>query len=265
MIMERTATSDTEQEARDTSSPTHPAVELVDICKSFGNVEVLKGVSAAVVPGETVCLIGASGSGKSTLLRCINLLSPPTSGTIRVHGQVITAPKVNLNGVRSRIGMVFQHFNLFPHKSALDNITIALRRVRKLSRDEAAERALAQLDKVGLRSHAAARPGSLSGGQQQRVAIARSLAMEPDIMLFDEATSALDPELVKGVLDVMRDLATSSGMTMVVVTHEMNFAREVSDRVLFMDRGVIAEEGPARQLLSDPQTPRLRSFLSQVL
>jgi ABC-type polar amino acid transport system ATPase subunit len=263
--MEQTAVSKTEQEQGESASGPQPAVELVDICKSFGSVEVLKGVSASVERGETVCLIGASGSGKSTLLRCINLLSPPSSGTIRVHGKVINAPDVNLNGVRSRIGMVFQHFNLFPHKSALDNITIALRRVRKMSRDEAQEHALAQLDKVGLRSHARKRPGSLSGGQQQRVAIARSLAMEPDIMLFDEATSALDPELVKGVLDVMRDLATGSGMTMVVVTHEMNFAREVSDRVLFMDSGVIAEEGPARQLLTDPQTPRLRGFLSQVL
>ncbi|WP_189929324.1 amino acid ABC transporter ATP-binding protein [Streptomyces sulfonofaciens] len=263
--MEQTAIDDAKPRQRGGDRPVEPAVELLDICKSFGKVDVLKGVSATVVPGETVCLIGASGSGKSTLLRCINLLSPPTSGTIRVHGQVITAPKVDLNAVRSRIGMVFQHFNLFPHKSALDNITVALRRVRRMSRQEAEERALAQLEKVGLRSLASSRPGSLSGGQQQRVAIARSLAMEPDIMLFDEATSALDPELVKGVLDVMRDLATSSGMTMVVVTHEMNFAREVSDRVLFMDSGVIAEEGPARQLLADPQTPRLRSFLSQVL
>jgi ABC-type polar amino acid transport system ATPase subunit len=268
MTMEKTAPGSAmpDQRTEDrTDPPDHPAVELLDVCKSFGSTEVLTGVSASVVPGETVCLIGASGSGKSTLLRCINLLSPPTSGTIRVHGQAITGPKVDVNAVRSRIGMVFQHFNLFPHRSALDNITIALRRVRKIAKQEAEERALAQLDKVGLRTFASARPGSLSGGQQQRVAIARSLAMEPDIMLFDEATSALDPELVKGVLDVMRDLATNSGMTMVVVTHEMNFAREVSDRVLFMDRGVVAEEGPARQLLSDPRTPRLRSFLSQVL
>jgi ABC-type polar amino acid transport system ATPase subunit len=212
-----------------------------------------------------VCLIGASGSGKSTLLRCVNLLSPPTSGTIRLHGKEITDPKVDINAVRSRTGMVFQHFNLFQHMTALGNVAVALRRVRKMSREEAEERALAQLDKVGLRELAASRPGNLSGGQQQRVAIARSLAMEPDIMLFDEATSALDPELVKGVLDVMRDLASSSGMTMMVVTHEMNFAREVADRVMFVDRGVIAEEGPARRLLSDPETVRLRGFLSQVL
>ncbi|MFI5610870.1 amino acid ABC transporter ATP-binding protein [Amycolatopsis sp. NPDC051903] len=242
-----------------------PAIELVDICKSFGTVDVLKGVSATVAHGETVCLIGASGSGKSTLLRCVNLLSPPTSGTIRLHGEAITDPKVDLNAVRSRTGMVFQHFNLFQHKSALDNITLALRRVRKMSREEARERALEQLDKVGLRALASARPSHLSGGQQQRVAIARSLAMEPDVMLFDEATSALDPELVKGVLDVMRDLAENSGMTMLVVTHEMNFAREVADRVLFMDSGVIAEEGPARELLTEPKTPRLQTFLSQVL
>ncbi|MEW2500628.1 amino acid ABC transporter ATP-binding protein [Amycolatopsis sp. NPDC047767] len=255
----------TSPEAADEAKAEVPAIELVDICKSFGAVEVLKGVSATVARGETVCLIGASGSGKSTLLRCVNLLSPPTSGTIRLHGQTITDPKVDLNAVRSRTGMVFQHFNLFQHKSAVDNIALALRRVRKMSREEARERALQQLDKVGLRALASARPSHLSGGQQQRVAIARSLAMEPDIMLFDEATSALDPELVKGVLDVMRDLATASGMTMMVVTHEMNFAREVADRVLFVDSGVIAEEGPARQLLTDPRTPRLKSFLSQVL
>jgi ABC-type polar amino acid transport system ATPase subunit len=242
-----------------------PAVQLEDVCKSFGRVEVLKGVSATIARGETVCLIGASGSGKSTLLRCVNLLSPPTSGTIRLHGKAITDPKVDLNAVRSRTGMVFQHFNLFQHMTALDNITVALRRVRKMSRAEAEERGLRQLDEVGLRALASSRPSHLSGGQQQRVAIARSLAMEPDIMLFDEATSALDPELVKGVLDVMRDLASASGMTMLVVTHEMNFAREVADRVLFVDRGVIAEEGSARELLSDPKTARLQTFLSQVL
>jgi ABC-type polar amino acid transport system ATPase subunit len=242
-----------------------PAVQLEDVCKSFGRVEVLKGVSATIARGETVCLIGASGSGKSTLLRCVNLLSPPTSGTIRLHGKAITDPRVDLNAVRSRTGMVFQHFNLFQHMTALDNITVALRRVRKMSRAEAEERGLRQLDKVGLRALASSRPSHLSGGQQQRVAIARSLAMEPDIMLFDEATSALDPELVKGVLDVMRDLASASGMTMLVVTHEMNFAREVADRVLFVDRGVIAEEGSARELLSDPKTARLQTFLSQVL
>jgi ABC-type polar amino acid transport system ATPase subunit len=262
--MEKATQSDVKTDMR-TQQNDVPAIELRDICKSFGRVEVLKGVSATVASGETVCLIGASGSGKSTLLRCVNLLAPPTSGTIRLHGQTITDPKVDLNLVRSRTGMVFQHFNLFQHMTALGNIAVALRKVRKMSRAEAEERAMAQLDKVGLRSLASARPGNLSGGQQQRVAIARSLAMEPDIMLFDEATSALDPELVKGVLDVIRDLATSSGMTMLIVTHEMNFAREVSDRVLFMDRGVIAEEGQARALLSDPQTPRLQTFLSQVL
>ena len=241
-----------------------PVIELDNVCKSFGSVQVLKGVSATVNRGETVCLIGASGSGKSTLLRCVNLLAPPTSGTIRVAGETITDPNVDLNAVRSRAGMVFQHFNLFPHMSVLGNITVALRRVRKLSKLQAEERAMQQLDKIGLADFAKAHPSSLSGGQQQRVAIARALAMEPEIMLFDEATSALDPELVKGVLDVMRDLA-HSGMTMLVVTHEMAFAREVADRVLFMDRGVIAEQGESRELLANPQTSRLKNFLSQVL
>jgi ABC-type polar amino acid transport system ATPase subunit len=250
---------------RDPKEADVPAVDLENVCKAFGKVEVLKGVTASIDRGETVCLIGASGSGKSTLLRCVNLLSPPTSGAIRLNGHTITDPKVDLNAVRSRTGMVFQHFNLFPHMSVLGNIVLALRRVRKMSNREAQELALNQLDKVGLRELAGARPSNLSGGQQQRVAIARALAMEPDVMLFDEATSALDPELVKGVLDVMRDLATTSGMTMLVVTHEMNFAREVADRILFMDGGVIVEEGPARQLLSDPQSGRLKSFLSQVL
>jgi ABC-type polar amino acid transport system ATPase subunit len=251
--------------APEVSEPVVPAIELENVCKSYGRHTVLRGVSATVARGETVCLIGASGSGKSTLLRCVNLLSPPTSGRIALHGRTITDPKCDINDVRSRTGMVFQHFNLFPHMTALENIAIALRRVRGMSRAQAQEHAMLHLDKVGLRTHARSRPGNLSGGQQQRVAIARSLAMDPDIMLFDEATSALDPELVKGVLDVMRDLAVSSGMTMMVVTHEMNFAREVADRVLFIDRGIIAEQGPARSLLRDPETPRLRSFLSQVL
>jgi ABC-type polar amino acid transport system ATPase subunit len=262
VMTDKTATADAEPEA---GEPTVPAIELEDVCKSYGRHTVLRGVSATVAPGETVCLIGASGSGKSTLLRCVNLLSPPTSGRITLHGRTITDPKCDINEVRSRTGMVFQHFNLFPHMTALENIAIALRRVRGMSRGQAQQHALLHLDKVGLRTHARSRPGNLSGGQQQRVAIARSLAMDPDIMLFDEATSALDPELVKGVLDVMRELAVGSGMTMMVVTHEMNFAREVADRVLFIDRGIIAEQGPARSLLSDPRTPRLRSFLSQVL
>lgn len=239
-------------------------IELEGVCKSFGKAEVLKGVDLTVKRGETVCLIGASGSGKSTLLRCVNLLSPPTSGRISISGQCITDANVDLNAVRSKAGMVFQHFNLFPHMTALRNITVALRRVRRMSSRDADELAMAQLGKVGLSRFAHARPSSLSGGQQQRVAIARALAMEPEIMLFDEATSALDPELIKGVLDVMRDLA-GSGMTMLVVTHEMSFAREVADRVLFMDRGVIAEQGESRELLGNPKTPRLQSFLSQVL
>jgi ABC-type polar amino acid transport system ATPase subunit len=262
MTMAKTAFSTTPRDAKEAAVP---AVDLDNVCKTFGKVEVLKGVTASINRGETVCLIGASGSGKSTLLRCVNLLSPPTSGTIRLHGQTITDPKVDLNAIRSRTGMVFQHFNLFPHMSALGNIALALRRVRKMSKRQAEELALQQLGKVGLRELAGARPANLSGGQQQRVAIARSLAMEPDVMLFDEATSALDPELVKGVLEIMRELATTSGMTMLVVTHEMNFAREVADRILFMDDGIIVEQGPARQLLSDPQSDRLKSFLSQVL
>jgi ABC-type polar amino acid transport system ATPase subunit len=245
------------------SDDTH-VISMENVSKSFGKINVLKGVSATIDRGQTVCLIGASGSGKSTLLRCVNLLAPPTSGSIRVNGECITDPGVDLNSVRSRVGMVFQHFNLFPHMTALQNITVAQRRVLKLKPKEAKERAMMQLERVGLGAFAAARPSSLSGGQQQRVAIARSLAMEPEIMLFDEATSALDPELVKGILDVMRGLA-GSGMTMLVVTHEMSFAREVADRVLFMDRGVIAEEGASREILANPQTPRLQNFLSQVL
>lgn len=241
-----------------------PVIEIENVYKSFGHVQVLNGVSATVHQGETVCLIGASGSGKSTLLRCVNLLAPPTSGTIRVTGETITDPKTDVNAVRSRTGMVFQHFNLFPHMSVLGNITVALKRVRKMNNTDAEQRAIENLEKVGLASFAHARPSSLSGGQQQRVAIARALAMEPQIMLFDEATSALDPELIKGVLDVMRNLA-ETGMTMLVVTHEMAFAREVADRVLYMDQGHIAEQGPSRQLLANPQTTRLKTFLSQVL
>jgi ABC-type polar amino acid transport system ATPase subunit len=264
-MMERSMTMDGAPAAPAGREQVVPAIELADIRKSYGDHQVLRGVSATVAAGETVCLIGASGSGKSTLLRCVNLLAPPSSGRITLHGLTITDPKVDVNEVRSRTGMVFQHFNLFHHMNVLDNLTIALRKVRGMPRAQAEEHAMSHLDKVGLRSHARSRPANLSGGQQQRVAIARSLAMEPDIMLFDEVTSALDPELVKGVLDIMRDLASGSGMTMLVVTHEMAFAREVADRVLFMDRGVIAEQGPARQLLADPETTRLRSFLSQVL
>jgi polar amino acid transport system ATP-binding protein len=211
-----------------------------------------------------VCVIGASGSGKSTLLRCVNRLETPTSGQVLIDGIDICHRDCDLDLVRRRIGMVFQQFNLFPHLSALDNVTIAQRKVLRRSAQEAHEVAMAMLDRVGLTDKAAAYPAHLSGGQQQRVAIARALAMNPEMMLFDEATSALDPELVGEVLDVMRQLA-SEGMTMLVVTHEMGFARRVADRVVFMDQGVICEEGPPEQVLGDPVQPRTRQFLQQVL
>jgi polar amino acid transport system ATP-binding protein len=240
------------------------AISLRHVRKSFGALEVLRGVSLDIAPREVVCIIGPSGSGKSTLLKCINLLQPPTSGQIFVGGVELTGPKVDVDRARSTVGMVFQHFNLFPHVSILENVTMALRTVKKVPRSAAREQALAQLDRLGVAGLRDKRPADCSGGQQQRVAIARALAMEPDVMLFDEATSALDPELVKGVLHVMKDLALS-GMTMAVVTHEIGFAREVADRVVFMDEGLIAEEGPAAQTLASPSTPRLQEFLSQVL
>jgi polar amino acid transport system ATP-binding protein len=241
-----------------------PHLQLRNVCKSFGSVKVLRDVSLEVGRGETVCVIGPSGSGKSTLLRCVNMLSAPDSGDVSVGGEVITRTGTDLNSARTRIGMVFQNFNLFPHMSAQRNITVPLRRVLKLSRSDADQRAVTLLDRVGLSRHAHNRPAKLSGGQQQRVAIARALAMQPEIMLFDEATSALDPEMVKEVLAVMRDLS-GSGMTMLVVTHEMGFAREGADRVVFMDEGRVAETGPAEQMLSSPQTRRLQDFLSKVL
>jgi polar amino acid transport system ATP-binding protein len=241
-----------------------PHLQLRNVCKSFGSVKVLRDVSLEVGRGETVCVIGPSGSGKSTLLRCVNMLSAPDSGDVSVGGEVITRTGTDLNSARTRIGMVFQNFNLFPHMSAKRNITVPLRRVLKMSGGEAEERASALLDRVGLRQHADKRPAQLSGGQQQRVAIARALAMRPEVMLFDEATSALDPEMVKEVLAVMRDLA-QSGMTMMVVTHEMGFAREAADRLVFMDQGRVAEVGHAQQMLTDPSTDRLKQFLSMVL
>ncbi|WIV54155.1 amino acid ABC transporter ATP-binding protein [Amycolatopsis nalaikhensis] len=232
--------------------------------KRYGPIEVLRDVDLDVAAGETVCVIGRSGSGKSTLLKCLNLLEPPTAGEIRIGGTAVTGPGVDVDAVRARVGMVFQHFNLFPHLSVLNNVTAALRHVRRLGKEAAEAAAMTQLERLGLAHLARQRPGRLSGGQQQRVAIARALAMEPEVMLFDEATSALDPELVKDVLDVMRALA-ASGMTMLVVTHEIGFAREVADRVVFMDEGRIAESGPARATLDDPETPRLRDFLARVL
>ncbi len=240
------------------------AIEVRGLHKSFGDNEVLKGIDFTVADGEVVCVIGPSGSGKSTLLRCVNRLEEPTSGSIVVEGIDITDPEVDLDQVRSRIGMVFQSFNLFPHLTVLDNLTIAQRRVKKRSKAEAETVARANLDKVGLSEKADAFPAHLSGGQQQRVAIARALSMDPDMMLFDEPTSALDPELVGDVLDVMRRLA-QEGMTMMVVTHEMGFAREVGDKLVFMDEGVILEEGDPREVLANPQHERTQQFLSKVL
>ncbi|WP_051425821.1 amino acid ABC transporter ATP-binding protein [Jiangella gansuensis] len=241
-----------------------PAIEVEALHKSFGDLEVLKGIDLTVDPGQVVCVVGPSGSGKSTLLRCVNRLEEPTSGQIRVEGIDILDPEIDLDRVRARIGMVFQQFNLFPHLSVLRNLTIAQRRVLGRNKAEAAEVARRNLERVGLMDKIDAYPAHLSGGQQQRVAIARSLSMDPDMMLFDEPTSALDPELVGDVLDVMRDLA-DSGMTMMVVTHEMGFAREVGDHLIFMDEGAIVESGHPRDILSDPQHQRTQAFLSKVL
>jgi polar amino acid transport system ATP-binding protein len=240
------------------------AIEVRDLHKYFGENEVLKGIDFYVEDGQVVCVIGPSGSGKSTLLRCVNRLEEPTSGTIVIEGTDITDPEVDLDAVRSRIGIVFQSFNLFPHLSVMRNLTIAQQRVLKRSKDEAVEIARRNLAKVGLDDKEDAYPAHLSGGQQQRVAIARALSMDPDMMLFDEPTSALDPELVGDVLAVMRDLA-SEGMTMMVVTHEMGFAREVGDKLVFMDEGVIMEEGDPAEVLANPQNERTQGFLSKVL
>ncbi|GCD89479.1 amino acid ABC transporter ATP-binding protein [Nocardioides sp. LS1] len=247
-----------------TTASATPAIQVSDLHKYFGTNEVLKGIDFRVDQGQVVCVIGPSGSGKSTLLRCVNRLEEPTSGRILVEGIDITDPETDLDAVRSRIGMVFQQFNLFPHMDVLANLCVAQRRVKKRSRDEAVQVARANLAKVGLSEKEKAYPAHLSGGQQQRVAIARALSMDPDMMLFDEPTSALDPELVGDVLSIMKDLA-AEGMTMMVVTHEMGFAREVGDRLAFMDGGVIVEEGDPRQVLADPQHDRTKAFLSKVL
>jgi polar amino acid transport system ATP-binding protein len=239
-------------------------VEITDLRKSFGSVEVLTNITAAIKQGEVVCVIGPSGSGKSTLLRCINLLERPSGGTVLVDGIDVTDPDCDIDRVRSRMGMVFQQFNLFSHLTVLENCTMAQRVVHKRSKDEAEKVARANLEKVGLADRADAFPAQLSGGQQQRVAIARALSMDPELMLFDEPTSALDPELVGDVLAVMRRLA-SEGMTMIVVTHEMAFAREVADRVIFMDGGVIVEDGHPERVIGDPQHHRTRTFLKRVL
>ena len=242
---------------------TTPVVSITDLNKSFGSNHVLRGIDLEVLQGEVVCIIGPSGSGKSTLLRCVNMLEKPTGGTIVVLGRDLTDIDCDLDEARTKIGMVFQQFNLFPHMTVLENICIAQRKVLKRSSDDAETTAKSLLARVGLSDKESAYPAQLSGGQQQRVAIARALAMNPDVMLFDEATSALDPELVGEVLQVMQSLA-EGGMTMLVVTHEMGFASRVATRVVFMDGGVIVEQGPPSQVINAPREERTRAFLSSV-
>ena len=239
-------------------------IRVNNLHKSFGKNNVLKGIDEHIEKGEVVVVIGPSGSGKSTFLRCLNLLEEPTSGKVVFEGNDITDKKVDINKIREKMGMVFQQFNLFPHKTVLQNLTIAPIKVKGLSKAEAEKKAMELLERVGLSNKATAYPSSLSGGQKQRIAIARALAMEPDVMLFDEPTSALDPEMVGEVLNVMKDLA-KEGMTMVVVTHEMGFAREVGDRILFMDNGSIVEQGTPNEIFSNPKNPRTIDFLSKVL
>ncbi|MGQ9704550.1 MAG: amino acid ABC transporter ATP-binding protein [Actinomycetota bacterium] len=239
-------------------------VEVQDLHKRFGNHEVLKGVNLKVKPSEVLVIVGPSGSGKSTLLRCINGLEHATSGRVLIEGVDITDSRVDINAMRQKVGIVFQSFNLFPHLTVLRNITLAPVKVRSMKQEEAEEKAMQLLRRVGLEDKAHAYPSQLSGGQQQRVAIARALAMDPDIMLFDEVNSALDPELVKEVLDAMKDLARS-GMTMLIVTHEMGFAREVGDRLIFMDEGEIVEEGEPVEIFTNPKSPRARDFFSKIL
>lgn len=238
-------------------------IKIDNITKSFGQLEVLKGISTNIGKGEVVAIIGPSGSGKSTLLRCINLLEVPTTGTITINGQEITDPKADVMRIRQQIGMVFQHFHLFPHMTVLNNLTYAPIRVKGMSKEEAEKKAKELLSRVGLLDKAAVYPSRLSGGQKQRVAIARSLVMEPEIMLFDEPTSALDPEMVKEVLEVMKGLA-HTGMTMAIVTHEMRFAEEVSDRILFLDGGRLVEEAPPKEFFQNPRSERAQQFLEKV-
>jgi len=239
-----------------------PILDIAGLHKSYGSTEVLRGVDLQVNTGELVCVIGPSGSGKSTMLRCCNLLETPTRGRITANGHEVTSSAVNINHVRQDIGMVFQQFNLYPHLSALDNVSLALRKVQRKPRDEADQLAQAALEQVGLGAKAGNRPAELSGGQQQRVGIARAVALKPHIILFDEPTSALDPELVEDVLNVMRDLR-QRGMTMLVVTHEMAFAHAAADRVVFMDGGVVVEQGTAAEVFETPREPRTRSFLAR--
>ncbi len=239
-------------------------ISVTDLCKSFNGTQVLNGINLEIEKGDVICIIGPSGSGKSTFLRCLNLLEKPSSGSILFEGCELTGKNVDLNKHRQKMGMVFQQFNLFPHMTVLDNLTCAPVMLKKATKEQAEKKAMELLARIGLADRAGAWPNQLSGGQKQRVAIVRALCMEPDVMLFDEPTSALDPEMVGEVLDVMKELAVS-GMTMVVVTHEMGFAREVSNRVLFLDGGVIAEEGTPDEIFGAPKCERLRSFLAKVL
>lgn len=239
-------------------------IEIKNLYKSFGKLEVLKGIDDTIHKGEVVVIIGPSGSGKSTYLRCINKMEDATRGNILVEGVDITDPKVDINAIREKVGMVFQHFNLFPNMTVLENITLAPIKVKKISKEEAEKIAYNLLDKVGLREKANEYPSKLSGGQKQRIAIARALAMNPEVMLFDEPTSALDPEMVKEVLDVIKDLA-KEGMTMMIVTHEMGFAREVGTRLVFMDEGKMLEEGNPKEIFDNPKEERTKMFLSKVL
>lgn len=239
-------------------------IEFRNVHKSFGSLEVLKGIDLKIEKGQVVTLIGPSGSGKSTILRCMNLLERPTSGQVLIEGKDITAPKTDIQAIRKNIGMVFQHFNLFPHMTVMENMTYAPIRVNKLPKDQAEKKAMELLKLVGLTEKAQSYPGKLSGGQKQRIAIARALAMEPEIMLFDEPTSALDPEMVKEVLEVIKGLA-HTGITMALVTHEMGFAREVSDRICFIDNGLIVEDADPAEFFSHPKSERAQNFLDMVL
>jgi polar amino acid transport system ATP-binding protein len=248
----------------DAWTPDLPIVSIRDVHKSFGDLEVLSGISLDVMKGEVICIIGPSGSGKSTLIRCINALNDINSGSIRVEGQEVHDPHLDKLALRKKVGMVFQQYNLFPHKTALQNVMMAPLKVLKQPREEVEKRARALISRVNLEGKEDSYPGELSGGQQQRVAIARSLAMNPDVMLFDEVTAALDPETVKEVLVAIKDLA-QDGMTCILVTHEMGFAREIADHIYFTDRGVIVEHGPPETFFSEAKDPRTREFLSQIL
>ncbi len=239
-------------------------ISVKNLHKSFNGLEVLKGINTEIEKGDVVCIIGPSGSGKSTFLRCLNLLETPDSGSVVLDGTELTDKKTNINKERMKMGMVFQHFNLFPHMTILQNLTTAPMMLKKVSREDAEKKAMALLERVGLADRAGSYPNQLSGGQKQRIAIVRALCMEPEVMLFDEPTSALDPEMVGEVLDVMKELA-KEGMTMIVVTHEMGFAREVGKRVMFMDEGIIMEENTPQELFDNPRCDRLKSFLSKVL